>query len=283
MDKIDLYLSRRTPMAATDKVFAGSIPEIYERYMVPLIFEPYALDLATRLASANPQDVLETAAGTGALTRAIASRLPAHARIVATDLNQPMLDHAKARQSHDGRIEWKQADAQALPFEDRSFDVVACQFGVMFFPDKVQGYKEARRVLKPGGHFLFNVWDRISENEFADVVTEALAAVFPNAPPRFMARTPHGYHDVERIRAELNAAGFVDISVNAVDERSKAMSPRDPAIAYCQGTPLRNEIEARDASRLEEATKKAADSLADRFGNGTVEGRIRALVITAIR
>jgi ubiquinone/menaquinone biosynthesis C-methylase UbiE len=283
MDKIDLYLSRRTPMAATDKVFAGSIPEIYERYMVPLIFEPYALDLATRLASANPQDVLETAAGTGALTRAIASRLPAHARIVATDLNQPMLDHAKARQSHDGRIEWKQADAQALPFEDRSFDVVACQFGVMFFPDKVQGYKEARRVLKPGGHFLFNVWDRISENEFADVVTEALAAVFPNAPPRFMARTPHGYHDVERIRAELNAAGFVDISVNAVDERSKAMSPRDPAIAYCQGTPLRNEIEARDASRLEEATKKAADALADRFGNGTVEGRIRALVITAIR
>ena len=149
-----------------------------------------------------------------------------------------MLDHAKARQSDDGRIEWKQADALALPFEDQSFDVVACQFGVMFFPDKVQGYKEARRVLKPGGRFLFNVWDRISENEFADVVTEALATVFPNDPPRFLARTPHGYHDVERIRAELNAAGFADISVDAVDERSKASSPRDPAIAYCQGTPL---------------------------------------------
>lgn len=125
-------------MVATDKVFAGSIPEIYDRYLVPLIFDSYALNLAERVVITEPRDVLETAAGTGVLTRAIASRLPAYARIVATDLNQPMLNHAKARQSHDGRIEWKQADALALPFEDQSFDVVACQFGVMFFPDKVQ-------------------------------------------------------------------------------------------------------------------------------------------------
>ena len=137
-------------MVTTDKVFAGSIPELYDRYLVPLIFDPYALDLAKRIAKTEPHDVLETAAGTGVLTRAIAARLPAQARIVATDLNQPMLNHAKARQSHDDRIEWKQADALALPFEDQSFDAVACQFGAMFFPDKVQGYKEARRVLKPG-------------------------------------------------------------------------------------------------------------------------------------
>src|SRR5205807_9807442 len=158
-------------------------------------------------------DVLETAAGTGVMTRAIASRLPAHARIVATDLNRPMLDRATARQFPDGRIEWRQADALALPFEDQSFDVVACQFGAMFFPDKVQGYKEARRVLKPSGHFFFNVWDRISENEFADVVTQALATLFPQDPPRFMARIPHGYHDVEKIREELTAAGFKEISI----------------------------------------------------------------------
>ena len=270
-------------MVATDKLFAGSIPEIYDRFLVPLIFESYALDLAKRLAKTDPRDVLETAAGTGVLTRAIASRLPAYARIVATDLNQPMLDRATARQSRDGRIEWRQADALALPFEDQNFDVVACQFGVMFFPDKVQGYKEACRVLKPGGHFFFNVWDRISENEFADTVTEALAALFPHDPPRFMARTPHGYHDVERIREELNAAGFTSISVDAVDDRSKASSPRDPAIAYCQGTPLRNEIEARDASRMEDATKQAAEALAHRFGSGAIEGRIRAFVISAIR
>jgi len=269
-------------MVATDKLFAGSIPEIYDRFLVPLIFEPYADDLAARVATAQPGDVLETAAGTGVLTRALASRLAPSTRIVATDLNQPMLDQAAKRQA-EGRIEWKQADALALPFGDGGFDVVACQFGAMFFPDKVQGYREARRVLRPGGRFLFNVWAPIEENEFADVVTEALATVFPNDPPRFMARTPHGHHDVGRIREDLEAAGFTDISVDAVDATSKAASPHHAAVAYCQGTPLRNEIEARDASRLEEATNQAADALARRFGKDAIEGRIRALVITAAR
>jgi ubiquinone/menaquinone biosynthesis C-methylase UbiE len=270
-------------MVATDKLFTGSIPEVYDQYLVPLIFEPYALKLSERVAETGAPDVLETAAGTGVLTRAITARLPASARIVATDLNQPMLDRAKSQQPLDARIEWKQADALALPFDDHSFDVVACQFGVMFFPDKVQGYKEARRVLKPGGRFLFSVWDRISENDFADVVTEALVTLFPNNPPRFMARIPHGYHDVKQIRQELNEAGFTDVSVDAVDETSRAPSPTDPAIAYCQGTPLRNEIEARDRLRLDDATQQAAQALAQRFGSGPIEGRIRAFVITARR
>jgi SAM-dependent methyltransferase len=194
-----------------------------------------------------------------------------------------MLDYARTRLPADDRVEWRQADALALPFEAESFDAVACQFGAMFFPDKVQGYREARRVLKPGGRYVFNVWDRIAENEFADVVTQALAEIFPDDPPLFLARTPHGYHDADKIREELGAAGFADVSIEAVDHRSKAASPRDPAIAYCQGTPLRNEIEARDASRLQEATDCAAEAVAQRFGRGAVDGRIRALVITAIR
>jgi ubiquinone/menaquinone biosynthesis C-methylase UbiE len=268
-------------MTATDRTFAGSIPQIYDRYLVPLIFESYARDLAERLAKANCLNVLEIAAGTGVLTRAIASLLPAHARIIATDLNWPMLYHAKVRQSDDDRIAWMEADGLALPFENQSFDAVVCQFGVMFFPEKVHGYKEACRVLKPGGHFLFNVWDRISENEFADTVTEALLAVFPHDPPQFMPRTPHGYHDLERIRAELSATGFSHISVEAVEYRSNASSPREAAIAFCQGTPLRNEIEARDASRLQEATETAAEALASRFGYHNISGRTRALVITA--
>lgn len=268
-------------MVATDKVFAGSIPEIYDRFLVPLIFESYARDLAWRVAETKPRDVLEMAAGTGVLTRAIASRLPAHVHILATDLNQPMLDHARALQSDDSRIEWRQADALALPFPDQSFDAVACQFGVMFFPDKLRGFRETLRVLRPGGHFFFNVWDQISENEFADVVTEELAAMFPHDPPRFMARTPHGYHDVEQIRQELKAAGFEHISVETVDQKSDASSSHEVAIAYCQGTPLRNEIVARDASKLEEATRRAADALARRYGTGVIEGRIRAFVITA--
>ena len=268
-------------MATTDKLFAGSIPEIYDQLLVPLIFDSNAHDLAGRVADAKPGTVLEIAAGTGALTRALAARLP-DARIVATDLNQPMLDKAAERHPP-GRVEWQQADALALPFPDESFDAVACQFGAMFFPDKVKGYSEARRVLKAGGRYLFNVWDRISANEFADVVTEALVAVFPQDPPRFMARTPHGYHDAARIRRDLETAGFADIAVEAVDGVSRASSPRIPAIAFCQGTPLRNEIEARDAGRLEEATERAAEAIARRFGDGAVEGRIRALVISARR
>ena len=267
-------------MTATDKIFSGSIPDIYDHYLVPLIFEPYAQDLAARIAGAKPRAVLETAAGTGVLTRALASRLPESVRIVATDLNQPMLDQA-AKQSQGTRVVWQQADALTLPFEDQSFDIVACQFGAMFFPDKIQGYREARRVLKPSGHFHFNVWDEISTSEFADVVTSALAEMFPQDPPRFLARTPHGYRDPDQIREQLTAAGFAKISIEVVDHRSRAPSPRHPALAYCQGTPLRNEIEARDGSRLEEATNKAANAIASRFGSGAVDGRIRALVISA--
>jgi ubiquinone/menaquinone biosynthesis C-methylase UbiE len=270
-------------MVSTDKLFTGSVPEIYDRFMVPLIFAPYALDLASRLTKTEPRDVLETAAGTGVLTRTLASQLPDDRRITATDLNPPMLDRAKASLSGDGRIEWRQADALALPFKDQKFDAVACQFGAMFFPDRVQGYREAYRVLRPRGHFFFNVWDKISENEFADTVTEALAARFPHDPPRFMARTPHGYHDPDLIRRELDQAGFTAVTIEAVEHRSKAPSAREPAIAYCQGTPLRNEIESRDASSLEAATQQASDALAHRFGAGAIDGRIRAYVITASR
>jgi SAM-dependent methyltransferase len=173
-------------MLETDKIFAGSIPENYDLYMVPLIFEAFAADLARRAASPSPSAVLETAAGTGVVTRALAPKLAPGASYVATDLNQPMLDYAASRQGPDSRVVWRQADALALPFEDATFDVVCCQFGAMFFPDRSVAYREAKRVLKPGGHLLFNVWDRIEENVFADDVTNALARMFPNDPPRFL-------------------------------------------------------------------------------------------------
>jgi SAM-dependent methyltransferase len=202
---------------------------------------------------------------------------------MVTDLNQPMLDYAARRQEADHRITWRQADALALPFDDGSFEALVCQFGVMFFPDRVAGYAEARRVLKPGGSFLFNVWDRIEANEFAHAVTEAAGAVFPEDPPRFLARTPHGYHDVELIRDELQAAGFSSLSITTVEETARAPSPRAPAIAYCQGTPLRNEIEARDSSLLDHVTDRATEAIAKGHGHGAVSGRIRGHVVVAIR
>jgi SAM-dependent methyltransferase len=264
----------------TDKVFAGSIPKLYETHMVPLIFEPYAADLARRLASTPPARVLEIAAGTGVLTRNLASVLPESVSIVATDLNQSMLDQASAVGTK-RPVEWRQADAMQLPFGDGSFDAVVCQFGAMFFPDKAKAFSEARRVLRSGGVFLFNVWDRIEENEFADVVTTALESMFPVDPPRFMARVPHGYHDHSTIERDLEEGGFVSSpTFSTVAARSQATSARIPAIAYCQGTPLRNEIEARDAARLGEATDVAARAIARRFGPGTVDGKIQAHIVT---
>ena len=268
-------------MAESDKVFSGSIPKFYDTLMVPLIFEAYAVDMAELAAASSPGAVLETAAGSGVVTRALAPRLGAGARYVVTDLNQPMLDYAASRQGPDSRIEWRQADALHLPFDDASFDVVCCQFGAMFFPDRSAGYAEARRVLKPGGRFVFNVWDRIEENAFADEVTQAVAAVFPQDPPRFLARTPHGYHDVALIREDLSRAGFADIAIQTREKRSRSPSAREVATAYCQGTPLRSEIEARDASLLQRATDRATEAIASRHGEGPVEGKIQAHVIVA--
>jgi SAM-dependent methyltransferase len=267
-------------MAEVDTVFSGSIAALYDKYLGPLIFEPYAQDLASRLSALDAERVLETAAGTGIVTRALAGSLSPGARIVATDLNQPMLDHA-ANKVSSGRVSWQKVDAQALPFPDGAFDAVVCQFGVMFFPDKQRAYSETRRVLKPGGHFIFNVWDRLEHNEFPNLVTAALADMFPDDPPRFLARTPHGYHDRDAIIAGLRSAGFVNAEVETLTRRSVAPSCRDPAIGFCQGTPLRSEIEARDANRLVEATEMAANRIAERFGNGPVDGMIQAHVITA--
>ncbi len=268
-----------TSVADTDKVFAGLVPEIYETYLVPLIFEPYAADLARRLRTRNPSRVLEVAAGTGVVTRELASALPESTSIVATDLNQAMLDQAEMLGTS-RRVEWRAADAMHLPFPDGTFDAVVCQFGVMFFPDKPKAFSEAIRVLSPGGILIFSVWDRIEENEFADTVTMALASVFPADPPRFMVRTPHGYHDRVTIEKDLAKGGFTNpAQIETVAARSRAESPRVAAIAYCQGTPLRNEIEERDASKFNAATDAATKAIAARFGPNAVDGKIQAHVV----
>jgi SAM-dependent methyltransferase len=248
--------------------------------LVPLIFEPYAADLVQRIASRPLARVLEIAAGTGVVTRALASMLPEHVSVVATDLNQPMLDQACALGTT-RPVEWRQADALELPFRDGMFDAVACQFGVMFFPEKARAYSEARRVLRRGGVFIFNVWDRIEENQFADTVTTALEAIFPEDPPRFLARTPHGYFDPETIKRDLTRGGFTaSPEIVTLAARSRAESFRIPAIAYCQGTPLRNEIKDRDASRLGEATDVAAEAIARQFGRGPVDGKVQAHIVS---
>ncbi len=265
-----------------DRTFRGSIPALYDQHLGPMIFAPYANDLASRLADVRHGRILETAAGTGVVTRALVTALPESVSIVATDLNQPMLDHASS-QLPSARVTWRQADAQTLPFPDGEFDAVVCQFGVMFFPDKLRAFSEAYGVLKPGGRFLFNVWDRIEENEFADLVVQSVATLFPDDPPRFLARTPHGHHDTAPLEAQLRTVGFGMVTAETITRESAAPNALSVAVGYCQGTPMRNEIEAHDPGCLSKATDIAAAAIAKRFGSGPVTGKIRAHVIAAVR
>jgi SAM-dependent methyltransferase len=266
-----------------DVRFAGSMPEAYDRHLVPPIFDAYADELVARLHDLDLGSVLEVAAGTGVLTRAIAARLRASVAITATDLSPSMLDYAQSVGTA-RPVVWQTADVIDLPFADASFDAVVCQFGVMFFPDRPAAFAEVSRVLRPGGVFLFTVWDAIENNDFAAVVTDAVAALFPDDPPDFLPRTPYAYFDEATIQADVAAGGFVSPArFEAMEARSRAPSPDVPAIGFCQGTPLRTEIEARGSSRLAEATAAAAKAIGDRFGTADVDGKMRGYVVTGVK
>ena len=247
----------------------------YDEYLVPAVFQPYADDLAARVVRHQPRVVLELAAGTGVLTRAMMARLP-EAQITATDLNVAMVDIGAVRVP---AATWRQVDAMELPFGDASVDLVACQFGVMFFPDRPAAYTEIARVLRPGGHFLFNCWAPLATHDVEVSVMAALAASFPNDPPSFLARVPHGYHDPDRVAADLTTAGFGGLHIETVELHCTGRSAADLARGYCRGTPLRPEIEAR--GDLEATTGAVATALAREFGSGPVVAGMAALVVSA--
>jgi len=264
-------------------LFEGSIPAVYARSLVPLIFEPYAVDLASRVAERQPARVLEIAAGTGVVTRHLAQVLPSDVAIVATDLSQSMLDEAAAAGTARA-VEWAQADAQHLPFPDGAFDVIVCQFGVMFFPDRVKAFAEARRVLRPGGAFVFSVWDRIEANEFPETILEAVRSLLPESQSPFVTRVPHGYHDRSVIAQDLAAAGFTEApEFTVVSARAQAESPRVPAVAFCHGTPMRRELEESGPATLAKATDLATAAIAARFGSGAITGKLQALIVSVKR
>ena len=269
--------------APSDVDFVGSIPQIYDQYLVPMIFEPYARDLAARIAAARPARVLEIAAGTGALTRHLAAMLGPQASIVATDLNPAMLEQAR-RKGTAHPVQWRQADVMSLPFADGAFDVVVCQFGVMFFPDRPAAHAQLRRVLRPGGQYFFNTWGTVADNAFTDETLRALRGLFPDDPPAFVERIPHGYHDRALIERDLALGGFDRaVTFETVDKRSLAPQPAAPAIGFCQGTPMRHEILARDPAGLVRVTAAVTEAIAARFGDGPIDGALRAHVVGTSR
>jgi ubiquinone/menaquinone biosynthesis C-methylase UbiE len=265
-------------MTNSDAAFTGSIPQLYDLHLGPLLFQPYAEDLAERLMPSRPGAILETAAGTGIVTRTLAKTLP-EAVITATDLNQAMLDHA-ARQTS-ARVSWRQADAQVLPFPDASFDAVICQFGVMFFPDKPRAFAEARRVLKPGGQLLFNVWDRLENNAVSLVLNEFLVRRYPKDPPQFLVRAPFGFFDIGTITGLLERARFANAEAVTVSKRSRAASVKTAVLGLCHGSPLRAELEAREATGLDALTRSAEEWFMERFGTGALDAPMQAHVFSA--
>jgi ubiquinone/menaquinone biosynthesis C-methylase UbiE len=266
-------------MQATDVHFTGSVPDYYDRLLGPNIFIDYARDLAKRAKAVSPKSILELAAGTGIVSREIKSVLP-DANLVVTDLNQPMLDVAAAKFQPDEGVEFREADAMALPFDDACFDLVACQFGVMFFPDKVQSFKEAQRLLKPGGHYVFNTWGEMSANPFAMVADKCARRFFPENPPGFY-KAPFSYPDPEVIIADLKAAGWKDVEFEMLTLRKAVADWGDFARGLVFGNPLKAEIEARGGVDPEDVVAALKKELTDAFSGGDGCMQLQAGVYTA--
>ena len=266
-------------MADSSSVFAGSIPEQYDRLLGPVLFQPYAEDLAGRVADRAGAAVLETACGTGILTRQLRMRLPQATRLVATDLNQPMIDHARARLGDAGQIEWQQADCAALPFPAASFSALACQFGLMFVPDKPAAFREARRVLAGGGLLAFNVWDSLAHNPYARVVQETVAGFLPDDPPTFFD-VPYGFHDAGAWRDLLSAHGFAEQELESVTLEARSPTAEQLAVGFVRGTPLSNAIQERGGA-FDRIVEAVAAALARLGGEAPFRSTMRALVVTA--
>jgi SAM-dependent methyltransferase len=271
------------PSHTLDDILPSSVFDTYDELLVPLVFQAYADDLVRRITDVHAGSILEVAAGTGAVTRAMARSLPGDVSITATDLVPGMIDRAR-RVGTARPVTWDQADVMALPYESESFDVVVCQFGVMFFNPKPDAIAEARRVLRPGGRLLFSVWDGLEHNEFAAVVNDALQRHFPDDPPRFLERLPYGYHDRDTIIADLRAGGFdQEPVIEGREDLSRASTPVHVAAAFCGGTPLRDDIDGRGPGALAPAIAAVAAAVAERFGTAGPEGRISAQLATIVR
>jgi len=260
-------------MAGSDAKFVGSIPEKYDAYLGPFLFEPYAADFVQRLALREGDRVLELACGTGILTRRIAAALPRSARLTATDLNQPMLEYAQRKLPFDSRLEWRVADASKLPFPDATFDRVVCQFGVMFFPDKLAALREALRVLRPGGEFSFNVWDSPQKNSYVELADAVVAGFFPGNPPTFF-QVPFGYYDQDVIRSTMKEAGFTEIRFSEVALESQTPTAMDAAVGLVEGCPLIVGIQERGVTDPRPIVEAVAKKLAFAFGDAPMRCKL---------
>lgn len=263
----------------TEPAFTGSVPQTYDRFMGPLFFEPYAVDLVQRLP-ADTNRVLELACGTGIVTRKLRDKLPSDCRLVATDLHEGMLEQAATKFRAGEQVEFQRVDAMSLPFEPASFDLVVCQFGWMFFPDKLVALREAARVLTAYGTLLFNVWDRLDANPLSEIVAQAVADFFPADPPDFYS-IPFGFHDREEIERPVRAAGFEHVELTTVTKAQSGVSPHLAAVALVEGTPILGQILQRDEHAVPHVVAAAERAIRNRLGGDAINTQMSAIVCTA--
>lgn len=261
--------------------FSGAVPRTYQALLVPMLFEPYARDMGGRLGVRGKSRLLELACGTGVVTRVVLGWMAPDSALVATDVSPGMLEVAREAGPADPRVEWRVVDACELPFERGAFDAIACQFGVMFFPDKERAMREARRVLKPGGTYVFNVWDSLESNPMPRTVHEVLGGMFPKDPPMFIARTPHGWFDRAEIERVVRAGGFTSCRIDEVSFPSSAPSAEMAARAWVEGTPILAMLGERGVTDTGPVVSAVARTLAERFGSRPCASTMRALVVTA--
>ena len=260
--------------------FSGSIPAAYDRYLGPLLFQPYAEDLAARLAVNETGSVLELACGTGILTRLLRTHLPSKVKLIATDLNEPMFRQAAAKFGKRERVLWLEADACDLPFDDGKFNAVVCQFGIMFVPDKALAAREAYRVLKRDGLFLFNVWDAMRHNKLGELAHRTITSYFENDPPTFY-KVPFSYHNRAEIRRILKQAGFREIKTEVIAKIGKGNRAEDVARGLVAGNPVAVTIAKRDPSLLPIITGAVTAAITRRFGKRDIRAPMRAIVVRA--
>ena len=259
--------------------FQDTIPRYYDRHLGPVIFEPYARDLAKRAAGKSALRVLEVACGTGILTQQLRTKLPATAELVATDLNEAMIKYARGKTIRIDRTEWQTADAVALPFPDASFDRVVCQFGFMFVPDKAAAFREARRVLKPGGQLVFNVWDRIDLNPFARITHGVISGLYPKDPPSFY-QVPFSLHDPAELKRLMTSAKFRSIEIQTLALDAVAPTAESFAVGLVRGNPVSLELSQRGAS-LDHVVDLVTQALTKEGGAKPFKSKMHALVVTA--
>jgi ubiquinone/menaquinone biosynthesis C-methylase UbiE len=268
-------------MAEDIAAFTETVPENYDRYLGPMLFEPYADDLVGRLEVRDGMRVLEVACGTGIVTRHLRNLLPPGGELIATDLSEPMLGFARRKFDDNAAIEWRQADAMALPFPDQTFDAVVCQFGLMFVPDKAVAVREAYRVLKPGGQLLLNTWCDLEQNDFCNVAHTVATTFFETDPPKFY-EIPFSLHDERQLQRWLEEAGFNNVTVRPINLPSVSPSAADAAKGLVQGTPLAVALKERNAD-TDAITTAVAEALRTQFRDDPVRGRMCALICEGVR